>query len=271
LNEDDGPDALPRHAIVRMLATALTSSAVLATPALAQDGPGGFAAGAPQAGGATPFTPLAPVGGANAAGALYAQAGALFGTTVTITGSVAGASAGRTVEVERQGRDGSWAPAAAASTAADGSFSARWRPDRTGQVALRARLTGGAGASTAQSTALPTLPTSTVTIYNAALATWYGPGFYGHRTACGQRMSRSLVGVAHRSLPCGTPVALLYRGRTLVAPVVDRGPFRPGTRYDLTAAAAKALGFSTKARIGAVRAPAGAVPAVTAARDHRRR
>jgi peptidoglycan lytic transglycosylase len=250
LNEDDGPDALPRHAIVRMLATALTSSAVLAAPALAQGGPGGFAVGTPQAGGATPFTPLAPVGGANAAGALYAQAGALLGTTVTITGSVAGASAGRTVEVERQARDGSWAPAAAGITAADGSFSARWRPDRTGQVALRADLTGGAGASTAQSAALPTLPTSTVTIYNAALATWYGPGFYGHRTACNKTMSRTLVGVAHKSLPCGTKVTFLYKGNTLTVPVVDRGPYAGGAKWDLTYAAAQQLGFTATDTVG---------------------
>jgi rare lipoprotein A (peptidoglycan hydrolase) len=77
-------------------------------------------------------------------------------------------------------------------------------------------------------------------------------------------MSRTLVGVAHKSLPCGTQVALLYQGRTITVPVVDRGPFRSGTTYDLTAATATALGFSTKARIGAVRAIApGATALVT--------
>jgi rare lipoprotein A len=128
-------------------------------------------------------------------------------------------------------------------------------------VALRADMGDAAGATTAQTA---TLPTSTVTIYNPAVATWFGPGFYGRRTACGQRMSRTLVGVAHKSLPCGTQVALLYQGRTITVPVVDRGPFRSGTTYDLTAATATALGFSTKARIGAVRAIApGATALVT--------
>src|SRR5206468_12183409 len=37
-------------------------------------------------------------------------------------------------------------------------------------------------------------------------ATWYGPGLYGRRTACGERLGPGTLGVAHRSLPCGTPV-----------------------------------------------------------------
>ena len=59
------------------------------------------------------------------------------------------------------------------------------------------------------------------------LVTWYGPGFYGRRTACGQRYSRYVVGVAHRTLPCGTLVQFQWHGRTAVAPVIDRGPYGP--------------------------------------------
>lgn len=66
--------------------------------------------------------------------------------------------------------------------------------------------------------------------------TWFGPGFYGNRTACGQKMSRWLKGVAHRTLPCGTMVSFRYRGRTATVPVVDRGPYGvPGLDFDLTA------------------------------------
>ena len=54
-------------------------------------------------------------------------------------------------------------------------------------------------------------------------------------------MSRTLLGVAHKTLPCGTQVAVLYKGRRITVPVVDRGPFRHGTNYDLTAATAQAL------------------------------
>ena len=54
---------------------------------------------------------------------------------------------------------------------------------------------------------------------------WYGPGFYGNRTACGVRYTREIVGVAHRTLPCGTLVEFKWHGITAVAPVIDRGPF----------------------------------------------
>ncbi len=60
---------------------------------------------------------------------------------------------------------------------------------------------------------------------NSPRVTWYGPGFYGNRTACGQRYTRYVVGVAHRTLPCGTMVQFRWHGRTAVAPVIDRGPY----------------------------------------------
>ena len=47
----------------------------------------------------------------------------------------------------------------------------------------------------------------------STLATWFGPGFYGHSTACGQKMSPTLVGVASRTLACGTLVQIGYRGQ----------------------------------------------------------
>jgi rare lipoprotein A len=66
-------------------------------------------------------------------------------------------------------------------------------------------------------------------------------------------MTRTLLGVAHKRLPCGTQVAVLYRGRRITVPVVDRGPFRHGTTWDLTAATAEALRFEHTDRVGAVR------------------
>jgi hypothetical protein len=80
-------------------------------------------------------------------------------------------------------------------------------------------------------------------------ATWYGPGLYGNRTACGQRLRRSTLGVAHRTLPCGTPVTFYHRGRFVTVSVIDRGPFRSGVEWDLTAAAAKALGMAATSRL----------------------
>jgi rare lipoprotein A len=84
-----------------------------------------------------------------------------------------------------------------------------------------------------------------------AIATWFGPGFYGQKTACGQTLTPAVVGVAHRTLPCGTLVKVSYNGRTLTIPVLDRGPYsRIGAEWDLTAGAAQALGISETVRIG---------------------
>jgi hypothetical protein len=80
-------------------------------------------------------------------------------------------------------------------------------------------------------------------------ATWYGPGFYGNETACGRVLRTGTVGVAHRTLPCGTKVTFFYHGRYLVVPVIDRGPFAKGYDWDLTGAAAQKLGFTTSDRV----------------------
>lgn len=74
---------------------------------------------------------------------------------------------------------------------------------------------------------------------NAPMATWYGPGLYGNGTACGQRYTREIIGVAHRTLPCGTLVQLRWQGMTATVPVIDRGPFgHPDNVFDLSAALA---------------------------------
>jgi peptidoglycan hydrolase-like protein with peptidoglycan-binding domain len=83
-------------------------------------------------------------------------------------------------------------------------------------------------------------------------ATWYGPGLYGNRTACGKTLRRTTLGVAHRSLPCGTPVTFYRGGRFVTVEVIDRGPFRHGVEWDLTAATAKALGMASTSRLRAI-------------------
>jgi rare lipoprotein A len=149
------------------------------------------------------------------------------------------AAAGRLVSVALQDPDTlQWSRIARVRADADGTFLVRWRPEHLGPYTVRAESSAPL----------------TVTVYRPALATWYGPGLYGNQTACGIPLTPDLQGVAHRSLPCGTLVAITYLGRSLVVPVVDRGPYGvPAAEWDLTQATAQTLGLTETSTIGAVR------------------
>jgi rare lipoprotein A (peptidoglycan hydrolase) len=108
-----------------------------------------------------------------------------------------------------------------------------------------ADTTGGVVSSPTASPSAPRAPRK------GTVATWFGPGFYGQRTACGQMLTPSLLGVANRTLPCGTLVSITYRRRRLTLPVIDRGPYANGAQWDLTFGAARALGMADTARIAA--------------------
>jgi rare lipoprotein A (peptidoglycan hydrolase) len=110
-----------------------------------------------------------------------------------------------------------------------------------------------AQASTGGTSSLPgTAPAAPrVDVRRTAIATWFGPGFYGQTTACGQTLTPVLVGVANRWLRCGTLVRVSYRGHRLTLPVIDRGPYANGADWDLTAEAARALGIEDTVRIRA--------------------
>jgi rare lipoprotein A len=108
-------------------------------------------------------------------------------------------------------------------------------------------MTGGA--STAASSRAQEGGGIAFTPMRSAGATWYGPGLYGNQTACGQVLQPRTVGVAHRRLPCGTPVKFAYRGRQIVTRVIDRGPFSHGNAWDLTNGARRLLGFEGSDRI----------------------
>lgn len=91
-----------------------------------------------------------------------------------------------------------------------------------------------------------------VALMRSATATWYGPGLYGNRTACGKRLRPGTLGVAHKTLPCGTRVTFYRSGRFVTVPVIDRGPFRRGVAWDLTAATARKLGMASTARLRSI-------------------
>jgi hypothetical protein len=203
--------------------------------------------------------PIAPARAATAdAGpSLAARTGGLLGSTMRFRGTLGAAQAGRTVEVQRLQPDGTWAPAASAPVGPDGAFLARWRADAIGQFTMRAVVSPAGG--DAQAAAAP--PQAQVTIFRPARATWYGPGLYGRRTACGALLTDRLLGVAHRTLPCGTPVTLFNDGRSVTVPVVDRGPFGDGARYDLTQATAEQVGMTQTGIIGVMPQRGASLPA----------
>ena len=175
---------------------------------------------------------------------------ALVGQQQRITGTLGTAAGGRVVAVQAQAPGAAWATIATTRAAEDGSFVTTWRAATTGRWPIRAVLDGDAVAAAA-----PAAPTATAIVYRGAGATWYSQP--GNRTACGVRLRRSTMGVAHRTLPCGTLVDVTWGGRSITVPVIDRGPFVAGVHYDLTLAAARALGFVAAGRVRVGVLPAG--------------
>ncbi len=108
--------------------------------------------------------------------------------------------------------------------------------------------TGGASAPSAAPTTAPS-SASSAGVHPTGIATWFGPGFYGHKTACGQTLTPAVVGVANRTLPCGTLIRVAYHGHAITVPVLDRGPYANHADWDLTAGAARALGVTETVRI----------------------
>ncbi len=118
-----------------------------------------------------------------------------------------------------------------------GAFAVRWAPGRSGNYAVRAFGVHDAHSRGSASRG------RRLTAYRPAHASYYGPGLYGNGVACGGTLLPGTMGVAHKTLPCGTRVKLRYRGRAVTVPVIDRGPYVPGRDYDLTEAVKQRLGF----------------------------
>ncbi len=90
--------------------------------------------------------------------------------------------------------------------------------------------------------------------YEVGIASWYGPGFHGKRTASGEIYDMYGISAAHKTLPFGTIVKVvdLETGRSVVVRINDRGPFIEGRIIDLSYGAAKELGMVEKglAKVG---------------------
>jgi rare lipoprotein A len=149
----------------------------------------------------------------------------------------------RVVRVQYRTLGGGWSQAAAVRAARDGSFAVTWIPRTAGAYELRA---------VARTSRIRMSGLRSVSVFQGQTATWYGPGFYGKSTACGVMLAEDTLGVAHRSLPCGTPVFVSYGGRGIVVPVIDRGPYSKTAQWDLTGATARAIGMTQTSRIGVI-------------------
>lgn len=75
------------------------------------------------------------------------------------------------------------------------------------------------------------------------IASWYGPGFHGKKTASGERFYQSKLTAAHRSLPLDTVVKVtnLDNGKAVKVEINDRGPYKGKRVIDLSRAAARKL------------------------------
>ena len=74
-------------------------------------------------------------------------------------------------------------------------------------------------------------------------ATWYGPGFYGNKTASGEILQKNTMTAAYGQLPLGTKVRVTRQdtNESVVVVINDRKPFKEGTVIDLAHGAADAL------------------------------
>jgi rare lipoprotein A len=159
------------------------------------------------------------------------------GSRVAVRGRVA---APGTVKLQIQ-RHGRWATIG------------RDRPDAHGHFALHGRVRQPISTRARVRGAGHTRRIGRINVYRRALASWYGPGLYGNPLGCGGRLYPGQLGVANKSLPCGTKVTLRHHGRVLRVRVIDRGPYVGGREYDLTQATAAKLGWNGPGPIQATR------------------
>jgi rare lipoprotein A len=157
----------------------------------------------------------------------------LAGNGIAVSGKVRPSGRHR-VKVVLSGAD---ATVLSTTSKANGSFAVRWSPGRIGNYAVRAF-----GVHDRRNRAAISVPRR-LTAYHSAGASYYGPGLYGDGVACGGTLMPGTLGVANKTLPCGTEVKLRYHGRAITVPVIDRGPYVAGRDYDLTEATRDRLGF----------------------------
>lgn len=164
------------------------------------------------------------------------------GGSIVVRGAVSPHTSGQAVALQAYRKSG-WRTIEEDTTGAKGRYVLRWRPKGVGSTKMRLAFAGTATHTSASRRI------GYANVYRSAMASWYGPGLYGNKLGCGGRLSPGTVGVAHKRLPCGSRVVLRYKGRTVRARVIDRGPYVGGREFDLTAATKSKLRFGSTGRI----------------------
>ena len=173
-----------------------------------------------------------------------------FGHRVTLRGQFPGAPGQAVAILYRRANGERFEQVRATRTDRNSRWSVRVKPQGTGM--WRARLSS-APRSAEPGEGLLEQPTAVdsetgakggrVNVYRKAQASWYGPGFHGNRTACGQTFTSGMLGVAHKTLPHGTKLKLRHGSRTVKVKVIDRGPYAGDREFDLTEATRNKLDF----------------------------
>lgn len=83
------------------------------------------------------------------------------------------------------------------------------------------------------------------------IASWYGPGFQGRKTANGERFNTNDMTAAHKTLPFNTLVKVinLDNGLETIVRINDRGPFKKGRIIDLSHASKSIIGMDGLASV----------------------
>jgi rare lipoprotein A len=129
-----------------------------------------------------------------------------------------------------------------------------WTRRRCIGLTLAATLMIGACAARATPPAPAVTKPAKILEVRQGLASYYGPGFEGKRTASGAPFDKTAMVAAHPSYPFGTVVRVtnLANKRQVVVRVVDRGPAKgpraDGVVIDVSSGAAADLGFIRQGR-----------------------
>ncbi len=171
------------------------------------------------------------------------QLNVLAGHSSTIAGALRPGRAGQMIRLQALTKRG-WRTLASTATGRAGHFRIRYTPNRDGSELVRLRFNGDSTGRPARRRL------GRLNVFRLAEASWYGGG---GGLACGGELTGSTIGVANKTLPCGTLLTLRYGQRSLRVRVIDRGPYVEGREFDLTEATKRALGFGGVGEVWATR------------------